>query len=146
MHTSPANPPTFYLNIHTADPSKAEAFFKAVGLIFITEYSDEKSKSFRLPSPNENVAVMVHAHARFQEFIRPNSEITNAHKATESLFSISVDKKEDVDSWIKKAEAAGGAADPYTMENYGAGCGMYTRSFSDLDGHIWEVLAMLKQE
>lgn len=146
MHTSPATPPTFYLNIHTTDTSKTEEFFKAVGFTFITEFSDEKTKAFRLPSPNENVSVMIHAHERFKEFIRPNSEITNAHRATESLYSISVDKKEDVNAWINRAKEAGGTADPYTMENYGAGCGMYTRSFADLDGHIWEVLTLLKQE
>jgi hypothetical protein len=29
------------------------------------------------------------------------------------------------------------------MPGYGAGYGMYTRSFADLDGHIWEVVAIL---
>ncbi|KAK3192406.1 hypothetical protein K4F52_001619 [Lecanicillium sp. MT-2017a] len=146
MHTSPANPPSFYLNIHTTDTAKTEVFFKAVGFTLITEYSDDKTKSFRLPSPNDNIAVMIHAHDRFKEFIRPNSEITNAHKATEGLFSIAVDKKEEVDAVLKKATEAGGTADPYTMENFGAECGMYTRSFADLDGHIWEVCFMLKKD
>lgn len=138
-------PPSLYLNLHAANTEAAEKFFKEVGLTFIPEYSEPKTKSFRLPAPNDNVCVMVHAHDRFKEFIRPSTDITNAHKSTESLISFAVTKKEDVDAWIKKAVEAGGVADPYVLKDYGADCGMYTRSFADLDGHIWEVLAMVGQ-
>ena len=146
MHPSPAVPPSVYINLHTADAAAAEKFFKALGLTFISEYTDEKTKSFRLPAPNDNVAVMIHAHSRFKEFIRPNSEITDAHKASEGLFSLALNTKEDVDEWLKRATEAGGTSDPYVMENYGAACGMYSRSFADLDGHIWEVMTYLKKE
>ena len=136
--------PSVYLNLHATDPEAAEKFFKALGFTYIPAYSEAKTKSFRLPDPNGNVCVMVHSHDRFKEFIRPDTELSDAHKTTETLISIAVDEKDDVDAWIERAVAAGGTADPYVMKDYGAGCGMYTRSFADLDGHIWEVLVMLE--
>ena len=137
-----AKPPTFYLNIHTADLKAGHDFYSSLGFIPNLEYSDEKSKTFRLPAPNESICLMVHAHDRFKEFIRPGTQISDAKKVTESLFTFSVDDKEAVDNWLSKAVEAGGVADPYTIPNYGEGYGMYTRSFSDLDGHIWEVITM----
>ncbi len=75
--------------------------------------------------------------------MRPGTEVNDANKTTEVLVSLAADTKEEVDEILGKAVAAGGKADPYVMKDYGADCGMYSRSFADLDGHIWEVVAML---
>ncbi|KAJ3539190.1 hypothetical protein NM208_g5589 [Fusarium decemcellulare] len=142
MESDKPQPPSFYLNIHTADPEVGLAFYTAIGFAPVKEYSDDKTKAFRLPQPNNSICLMIHANARFKEFIRPGTQATDATKTTESLFSIAVEDKESVDSWVAKATEAGGVADPYTLPNYGAECGMYTRSFADLDGHMWELVTM----
>lgn len=136
-------PPTLYLNIPTSNPEASLEFFTALGFEPVPEYSDTDTKAFRLPAPNSTVCVMSHSHKRFKEFMRPGTEVSDATKTTEVLISLSAEKKEDVDVCIAKAVAAGGSADPFTMPEYGAECGMYSRSFADLDGHIWEVVAML---
>lgn len=136
-------PPTLYLNIPTSNPEASLEFFTALGFEPVLEYSDTDTKAFRLPAPNSTVCVMSHSHKRFKEFMRPGTEVSDATKSTEVLISLSAEKKEDVDVCIAKAVAAGGSADPFTMPEYGAECGMYSRSFADLDGHIWEVVAML---
>ncbi|KAH7113346.1 Glyoxalase/Bleomycin resistance protein/Dihydroxybiphenyl dioxygenase [Dactylonectria macrodidyma] len=143
MPPAPEVAPSFYVNIHTADPEAGATFFKSIGFKPVTEYSDDKTKAFRLPTPNDKVCLMLHGHSRFKEFMRPNTEVTNAHKSTEALFSFTAETKEEVDEWLAKADKAGGTSDPYTLEDYGAGCGMYSRSFTDLDGHIWEVVSMI---
>jgi len=135
--------PSLYLNIPTSDPEASLQFFTAIGFETIKEYTDGETKSFRLPAPNNSVCVMVHGHKRFKEFMRPATEITDATKTTEVLISLAVNRKEVVDEWVAKVVAAGGTADPYTLEGYGQGMNMYTRSFADLDGHIWEAVAML---
>ena len=135
--------PTLYLNIPTTNPDASLKFFTALGFDPVPEYSDADTKAFRLPAPNSTVCVMSHSHKRFKEFMRPGTEVGDATKTTEVLISLSAEKKEDVDAWIAKAVTAGGSADPFTMPGYGAECGMYTRSFADLDGHIWEVVAMV---
>jgi predicted lactoylglutathione lyase len=86
---------------------------------------------------------MSHAEARFKEFIRSGTQIVDATKTTEALFSIAVESKQSVDNGVTKAVEAGGIADPYMLLNYGAECGMYTRSFADLDGHMWELVTMV---
>jgi len=86
---------------------------------------------------------MVHSHERFKTFIRPGTDVNDARKNTEVLFSIAAETKAQVDEWVDLAVKAGGEADPYVMEGNGASMGMYVRSFGDLDGHIWEVVAVV---
>ena len=73
----------------------------------------------------------------FQTFI-PKKEITDASKSTEVLMALSAGSKEKVNEMADKALASGGSSlrEP---EDHGF---MYTRSFQDPDGHIWEVLYM----
>jgi len=134
--------PSFYLSLHTANPSASLDFFTSLGFTPVPQFSDEQTKSFRLPAPNDNVCLMLHAHKRFKEFIRPGTETNDATRTTEALFTLAVDAKERVDEAIDKAVKAGGSPDPFVMEGYGQGMGMYSRSFADLDGHIWEVSFM----
>ncbi|RYP19911.1 hypothetical protein DL765_003059 [Monosporascus sp. GIB2] len=135
--------PGFYLNLATADPVAAAAFFTALGFTPSPLWSDEQTKSFRLPSPNEQICLMIHGPSRFKEFMRPNTDIVDAKKATEALFSINLETREEVDEWLARVTKAGGTLDPYKIKGYGEDMGMYSRSFADLDGHIWEVLAMI---
>ena len=138
-----ANPPSFFLSLPTSDVTAATKFFAALDFEPVPAYSDSKTTSLRLPGANANVCVMVHEHSRFKKFMRPNTEIPDANKVTEALFSWSAKTKEEVDAVIAKAVEAGGKADPYTLPNYGGDMGMYSRSFADLDGHIWEAVAMV---
>ncbi|KAJ4130603.1 hypothetical protein NW754_009656 [Fusarium falciforme] len=135
--------PSLYLNIQTADPNAGLEFYIELGFVSVTEYSDDKNKAFCLPGPNHNICLMNPANARFKEFIRPGTQATDATKVTECLFSIAVEDKEAVYKWLSKAVESGGIADPYTYPNYGADCGMYTRSFVDLGGHMWEVVTLI---
>lgn len=138
----PAKAPTFFLNLHTADPEASLQFFTAIGFTPVPQYSDDKTKTLRFPAPNDALCLMLHAHARFKEFIRPGTDVNDATKTTEALMTLGVSKKELVDEAIDKAVRAGGSPDPFVMEGYGQGMGMYSRSFADLDGHIWEVAFM----
>ena len=139
-------PPTFYLNLSTLDTAKAETFYKALGFHPSPDWSTTTTKTFVLPAPNQSLAVMLHAHGVFKDFMRPETDIVDAHKATEALFAFSVDSKDAVDQYLSKAVKAGGQSDPYALKDYGAECGMYTRAFADLDGHIWEVLHIFPTE
>jgi len=137
-----ADHPGFYLNLATADPAAAAAFFTALGFAPYA-WNDDQTKSFRLPSPNEQICLMIHGPGRFKEFMRPDTDIVDAKKATEALFSIKLETREEVDEWLARVTKAGGTLDPYKIKGYGEDMGMYSRSFTDLDGHIWEVLAMI---
>lgn len=140
---APETMPSFFLNISTNNPAAASSFFKALGFSPHPGWSDEATKTFLLPKPNDNICLMVHAPSRFGKFIRPGSAIVDAKTSTEALFSIQLRDREQVDQWLDNAIRAGGDPDPYTMKEYGKDMGMYSRSFADIDGHIWEVMTML---
>ncbi len=137
------NPPTFFLNLYTNNLPASKAFYQALGFTHIPAWSDDNSTSFTLPSPNDRVALMIHTVPRFKDFIRPGSDVADPKKASQALYSIFVEGKEEVDEWQKKAVEAGGEKDPFVMEGYGEEMGVYSRSWTDLDGHIWEVVTML---
>ncbi|KAL2156802.1 hypothetical protein VTH82DRAFT_1548 [Thermothelomyces myriococcoides] len=129
---------TFYLNLSTTDVTRASAFYTALGLTPVKDWSDESTATFLLPPPNQTIAVMLHAHKRFREFIRPDSDVVNAHKSTEALFSITCENKETVDKWLEIVDKEGGKKDPFVLKGYGQEMELYSRSWADLDGHIWE--------
>ncbi len=67
-----------------------------------------------------------------------DKEIVNAHKSTEVLMGLSANSRAEVDDLASKAVAAAGI-EPRAAQDHGF---MYSRSFSDLDGHIWEIFWM----
>lgn len=73
---------------------------------------------------------------RFKDFTK--REVADPTKATEAILALSAESREGVDELADKALAAGGqqANDPINMGF------MYSRSFYDPDGHLWEVLWM----
>ncbi|KAK5994375.1 hypothetical protein PT974_04849 [Cladobotryum mycophilum] len=138
------NPPSFYLSLPTTSAESARIFYLSLGFQHIPQYSDADTVALRLPGANANICLMVHQPARFKTFIRPDTEIVDAEKYTEGIYSVAVKSKEEVDGFLAKAKEAGGKLDPFVMPGYGAECGMYTRSWTDLDGHIWEATCMLE--
>ena len=67
-----------------------------------------------------------------------DKKIADAHSTSEVLICISADSRDGVDEITEKALAAGGR-EPRALQDYGF---MYSRSFEDLDGHIWEPMFM----
>jgi predicted lactoylglutathione lyase len=69
----------------------------------------------------------------FKTFIK--KEIADSRKTTEVILAISAESKQKVDEIVDKALKIGGAKsnDP---QDYGW---MYSRSFQDPDGHLWEI-------
>ncbi len=85
---------------------------------------------------SETIHVMLLTHDKFAQFTP--KRIADAHATSEVLICISADSREDVDDIAGKALAAGGR-EPREPQDYGF---MYSRSFEDLDGHIWEPMYM----
>ena len=141
--TSPTPRPTLYLNLPTTSLPTATTFFTSLGFTLVPAWTDSKSSALLLPEPNQSICLLVHTHERFNLCLRPNSAVVDARTSTETIFSIMCDTKEDVDRWLEAAEKAGGKKDPYVLEEFGAGFGLYLRSWEDVDGHIWETAAML---
>ncbi|MDP1616111.1 VOC family protein [Phenylobacterium sp.] len=122
-----------FVNLPVRDVEASKAFFAALGFGHNPDFSDETAACIVI---DENVFVMVMTHDKFRTFIK--GEISDAHKATEVLTCLSADSREEVDSLLAKAMAAGGK--PWLPAiDMGP---MYGVSFQDPDGHVWEVMHM----
>jgi predicted lactoylglutathione lyase len=85
---------------------------------------------------SEHIYTMLITPAKFQEFTP--RKICDARLQTEALLCLSCESREEVTELTNKALAAG-AERVNPTKDYGF---MLLESFSDLDGHIWELFYM----
>ncbi len=117
-----------YINLPVADLPKSIAFFKALDFTQNEQMSDDSGACFEI---SDTIFVMVATHNRFRDFT-PKA-VCDTSKAVEFLLNLSCGSREEVDSLVAKALAAGGST--YDKpEDLGF---MYSHSFVDLDGHGW---------
>lgn len=119
-----------YINIPVKDTKKTRLFFTELGFTFNETFSNEEAICMVL---NEQASVMMLSENFFKKFT--TNTIADAHETTEVLLSIEQESRESVNSFIEKAISIGGreAREIQDLDF------MYSRSFHDLDGHIWEV-------
>lgn len=122
-----------FVNLPVKDLDKSMAFFTALGYTFNPQFTDANAACMII---SEDIFTMLLVEPFFKGFT--DKEIVNAHKSTEMLMGLSADSRADVDDLVNKAVAAGGI-EPRAAQDHGF---MYSRSFSDLDGHIWEIFWM----
>jgi len=123
-----------FVNLAVKNLDKTKEFFSNLGYTFNQQFSDEKAACMVI---SETIYAMLISEAYFKTFI-PNKEISDTSKSKEVLLALSADSRQQVDELADKAIAAGGKnfRDPDDHEF------MYSRSFEDLDGHVWEVFWM----
>jgi uncharacterized protein len=122
-----------YVNIAVKDLDRAVAFFTKLGFTFDPRFTDEHASGMTI---NDDTGVMLLDHVRFADFTKKS--IVDSHSGTEAILAFSAESRAEVDEITDTALAAGGSAanDP---QDHGF---MYTRSFHDPDGHLWEVMYM----
>jgi len=125
-----------FLNLPVADLAKSKTFFQALGYPLNPQFTGEGGACVVI---SETISVMLSTHAKFREFT-PKA-VCDTTQAVEVLISLSCESREEVDTLVAKALAAGGSS--YEKpEDYGF---MYMHSFVDLDGHGWNLLHMSAQ-
>jgi predicted lactoylglutathione lyase len=122
-----------FVNLPVSDLKRATAFYEAIGAEKNPAFSDDTGSCMVL---SDTIHVMLLTHDKFSQFT--SKAIADAHLASEVLICTSEDSRAGVDSVTEKALAAGGK-EPRPAQDYGF---MYSRSFEDPDGHIWEPMWM----
>ncbi len=122
-----------FVNLPIADMAKSQAFFKALGYSFNPDFTNDMGASLVL---GENLFAMLLVHDFFKGFTA--KPLADAKASTEVIVCLSCESREQVDSLVAKAVAAGGKA-PRPAQDHGF---MYAHGFEDLDGHIWELVYM----
>src|SRR5687768_3663838 len=126
-------PKLIFVNLPVADLPRSMAFYEAVGARNEPSFTDETAACMVF---SDTIHVMLLTHEKFAQFTP--KQIADAHRTSEVLICISADSREDVDRITDAALAAGGR-EPRDRQDYGF---MYSRSFEDPDGHIWEPMWM----
>ena len=122
-----------FVNLPVADLPAAKAFYEAIGAVNNPQFTDETGACMVF---SETIHVMLLTHDKFAQFT--DKKIADAHSTSEVLICISADSRGAVDDITDAALAAGGR-EPRPAQDYGF---MYSRSFEDPDGHIWEPMYM----
>ncbi|MER6097436.1 VOC family protein [Streptomyces sp. NPDC001728] len=128
-------PQMIFVNLPVKDVSASKAFFEKLGYSINQQFSDETTGCVVI---SDTIFAMLLEEPKFQSFMAPGKEISDATKATEVLVTLSAESREKVDELADAALAAGGTPAKEPME---LGF-MYGRSFTDLDGHHWEIFWM----
>ncbi len=122
-----------FVNLPVKNLDKTKIFFAALGYTFNEQFTDENAACMII---SETIFAMLLVEPFFKGFI--DKDIVDATKSTEVLIALSTDSRAEVDDLVNKALAAGGT-ETRPAQDHGF---MYTRSFNDLDGHIWEIFWM----
>lgn len=122
-----------FINLPVKDVKKSTTFLTEVGFELNPQFSDENTSSIVI---NDNIFALIMNEERFKEFSK--KEIVDTTTASEAIFCLSAESREQVNELVNKAISAGGItySDP---QDHGF---MYGWGFQDLDGHIWEVVYM----
>ncbi|WP_374076035.1 VOC family protein [Bdellovibrio bacteriovorus] len=121
-----------YVNLPVKDLKKSMGFFSQLGFEFNPEFTNDQGACMII---GENIYAMLLDEEFFKTFI--DKPVCDAKKSTEVLVCFSADTRKDVDTYVAKAQKAGGTV-PRKSQDHGF---MYQHSFEDLDGHIWEIVS-----
>ena len=122
-----------FVNLPIKDMKRSRAFFSGLGFSFNPQFTNAQGACMVI---SEDIFTMLLVEPFFQGFTK--KPVADARKTTEVLVCLSCDSREEVDTLVKKALAAGGTA-PNAPQDHGF---MYSHGFEDPDGHVWELVWM----
>ena len=122
-----------FVNLPVGNLDRSIRFFEALGYRFNPQFTDETASCMIV---SDDIYVMLLTEEKFATFT--NKPVSDATKGTEVLVCLSCESREQVDRMVAKAVAAG-ATTPIEAKDYGF---MYGHGFTDLDGHVWELMYM----
>lgn len=120
-----------YLNLAVHNLKVATDFYTGLGFRLDDEAGDNNAARIVV---SDTISVTLLTHKRFADFIV--DEIGDPRRSTQSILCLSAESREEADSFIANALANGGRPWKEAVDEDG----MYGHSFTDPDGHVWEVL------
>jgi predicted lactoylglutathione lyase len=122
-----------FVNLPVKDLPKSRAFFESMGYSFNPQFSNDQGACLVI---SDTIFAMLLTEPFFQTFTK--KAIADTRKSTEVLICLSCESRAEVDELVAKAVKAGGTT-PNEKQDHGF---MYSHSFEDLDGHVWELVYM----
>jgi predicted lactoylglutathione lyase len=126
-------PQMIFVNLPVTDLPASKAFYEAIGAVNEPKFTNDQAACMVI---SDTIFVMLLTHPFFSSFT--SKPIADAHETCQVLLCISRDSREAVDTITSQAIAAGGR-ETRPVQDMGM---MYSRSFEDPDGHVWEPMWM----
>jgi hypothetical protein len=126
-------PTMIFVNLPVQDLQRSKGFYTALGYGTNPQFSDENATNIVI---SDTIYLMLLVEPYFKTFT--DKQVIDATTSIQTILALSADSREAVDALVDKALAAGGAA-PKGPEDHGF---MYQRSFTDPDGHLFEIIWM----
>ena len=120
----------FFINLPVENLQDTMSFFTGLGFGYDMRLTDDQTAALII---NEHATVMLLQKSFFRSFT--TKEIADSTIHAEVILSLSADSREEVDAFLDRAMALGARPSIPVVEMEG----MYSRSFQDIDGHLWEV-------
>ena len=122
------------INLPVSDIAASERFFEAIKFEKNLDLSDENATCFDLNSSTV-IALLLRTH--FAQATK--GDITDTTTAHEMLLSVQKESVDRVDEIVNAARNAGASElhEPIRTKE------LYGRSFSDIDGHQWNIFSNL---
>ena len=122
-----------FVNLPVKDLGRSKEFFTSIGFSINEQFTNATAACVVI---TEDIYAMILTHEKFKDFTP--KQIADATQTTEVIIALSFVSKEKVNELVDSALKAGATIAKETQD-HGF---MYSRSFSDLDGHIWELFWM----
>jgi predicted lactoylglutathione lyase len=110
-------------------------FFKQLGYSFNMQFTDETAACLVI---SDTIYAMLLTEEKYKSFLPQGKQMADATKTSQVIVALSAESKDKVDELVNAAFKAG-ATEARPDDDYGF---MFLRSFTDPDGHIWEVFWM----
>lgn len=124
-----------FINLPVKNLAKTIEFFTQLGFKFNPEFTDQNATCLIL---SKNSFAMLLTKKFFKTFLR-KTEVCDSSKCTESIISLALSSRREVDDMVKMALVSGGKR---YKEPELHGEAMYSDSFQDPSGHLWKVFYM----
>jgi predicted lactoylglutathione lyase len=122
-----------FVNLPVRDLEKSMAFYEALGFVNEPRFTDETAAAMQW---SDTIVVMILTHQKWKSFTsRPIPD----SGSSEVALCINLDGRDEVNAITETAGAKGGTADVNPAQDHGF---MFSRSFADPDGHVWEPMWM----
>lgn len=122
-----------FVNLPVEDLDRSVEFFTQLGYTFNPQFTDENATCMII---SDSIFAMLLVKPYFKGFTK--KAIPNTTTDSEVIVALSADTRATVDELVDNAIKAGAKI---TNEPSDLGF-MYSRSFQDLDGHLWEIVYM----
>jgi predicted lactoylglutathione lyase len=122
-----------FVNLPVSDLERSKSFYSALGFEINPQFTDENAACVVI---SETIFAMLLVKPFFSSFT--SKEIADTTTTVAAINALSSDSRGEVDALADRAIAAGGAQ---TNEPQDLGF-MYSRSFQDPDGNMWETVWM----